>query len=153
MPSRYRSASADVSGRGAKFVKELSHPAPSTQRDLAAKRLKGLKKENGIFKILPLLVPLAPLRGHSSSSFALLSLHEPVDDSAKFDYPSPPHIIENGGVAKWEGRGLQNLYEWVRLPPPPPIFRFDMQASAIDEDCFLLKPRSHCRKKRLANRP
>ena len=32
---------------------------------------------------------------------------------------SPPAQFANGGVAKWEGRGLQNLYERVRLPPPP----------------------------------
>lgn len=25
-----------------------------------------------------------------------------------------------GGVAKWEGIGLQNRYERVRFPPPPP---------------------------------
>ena len=27
--------------------------------------------------------------------------------------------LKRGGVAKWEGRGLQNRYERVRLPPPP----------------------------------
>ena len=30
----------------------------------------------------------------------------------------------NGGIAKWEGRGLQNRYERVRLPLPPQIGAF-----------------------------
>ncbi len=35
-------------------------------------------------------------------------------------------IAGNGGVAKWEGIGLQNRHEWVRLPSPPP------SANAVD---------------------
>ena len=37
----------------------------------------------------------------------------------------------NGGVAKWEGRGLQNLYEWVRLPPPPRFCWADMSRTPL----------------------
>ena len=47
-----------------------------------------------------------------------------VDSALIFDYCGVPHA--HGGVAKWEGRGLQNLYERVRLPPPPlPTVRID----------------------------
>ncbi len=28
-------------------------------------------------------------------------------------------IADDGGVAKWQGKGLQNPYTWVRIPPPP----------------------------------
>lgn len=30
-------------------------------------------------------------------------------------------MIRNGAVAKWECSGLQNRYEWVRLPPAPHV--------------------------------
>jgi hypothetical protein len=38
--------------------------------------------------------------------------------------------MQNGGVAKWQGLGLQNLYSRVRSTPPPPISAFASNAFA-----------------------
>jgi hypothetical protein len=127
MPPRYGKPPADVSGRRAKIVKDLScrarprnpsegRPPPPPERE-ALHLLKG-RKEHSPREIPKTTTPRNPPHFCSFCAFLRPSLINPVDDPAKFDYSSPPHI-ENGGVAKWEGRGLQNLYEWVRLPPPP----------------------------------
>jgi hypothetical protein len=39
-----------------------------------------------------------------------------IDTAIRLSY-SP--VALEGGVAKWEGRGLQNRYERVRFSPPP----------------------------------
>ena len=33
-------------------------------------------------------------------------------------------LCKSGQVAKWQGRGLQNPYTWVRFPPWPQEFSY-----------------------------
>jgi hypothetical protein len=57
---------------------------------------------------------------HHSITPSLRCLYRHVDMNIRRSYS--PFALK-GGVAKWEGRGLQNRYERVRFSPPPLPFR------------------------------